>query len=47
MTPGSDLREALNGFLEQSRTQGFLYRLVERHFGAKGVELFRLVRDGG
>lgn len=47
VAPGSDLRAELDRFLAQSRSQGFFYRLVERHFGPKGVELFRLVREGG
>ncbi len=41
---GSDLRGALDDFLAQARQSGFLYHLVERHFGKQGAELFRLVK---
>jgi ABC-type amino acid transport substrate-binding protein len=45
VVPGSDLRPALDEFLDSVRRSGFLYRLVERHFGAEGAELFQLARE--
>jgi ABC-type amino acid transport substrate-binding protein len=41
---GSDLRGALDAFIEETRQSSFLYRVVERHFGKRGAELFRLVK---
>jgi membrane-bound lytic murein transglycosylase F len=44
VTRGSDLRAELDGFIEQARQSGFLYHVVERHFGPRGAELFKLVK---
>lgn len=41
---GSDLRGELDAFIEQARQGGFLYHVVERHFGKRGAELFKLVK---
>jgi ABC-type amino acid transport substrate-binding protein len=41
---GSNLRGELDAFLSESRQSGFLYHVVERHFGKQGAELFRLVK---
>lgn len=45
LAPGSGLRSSLDEFVDTVRRSGFLYRLVERHFGAEGAELFQLARD--
>lgn len=41
---GSDLRAALDDFIAQARQSGFLYQVVERHFGKRGAELWKLVK---
>ena len=41
---GSDLRGELDAFIEQARQNRFLYHVVERHFGKRGAELFKLVK---
>lgn len=45
--PGSDLKREIDAFLQESRRSGFLYQVVERHFGKQGRELFRLAREEG
>jgi ABC-type amino acid transport substrate-binding protein len=45
VAPGSDLQRELDAFLQESRRSGFLYQVVERHFGSQGRELFRLARE--
>jgi ABC-type amino acid transport substrate-binding protein len=44
LAPGSDIRAALDGHLALIRRQGRLYKLFERHLGAKAVELYELFR---
>lgn len=41
---GSDLRAELDSFLAEARKSGFLYHVVERHFGKQGRDLFSLVK---
>jgi ABC-type amino acid transport substrate-binding protein len=41
---GSDLRAQVDAFLAEARQSGFLYQVVERHFGKQGRELFALVK---
>ena len=45
VVPGSDLRLALDDFLKFAHVNGYIYRVIERHQGRDGVELFRWVEE--
>lgn len=44
VAPGSDLRLALDHHLASIRRQGLLYKVFERHLGAKAVDLYELFK---
>jgi ABC-type amino acid transport substrate-binding protein len=45
VSPGSDLRSALDHHLAEIRKQGLLYKVFERHLGAKAIELYELFKQ--
>jgi ABC-type amino acid transport substrate-binding protein len=45
VAPGSDLKAELDRFLLSIRRSSYIYFVVEKHLGRKGVEFYRMAQD--